>query len=528
MSVGIRRTRSLSIVRIELVVLITALALVAIYATLRYGGLWGETDTYTRAGDLRSVINAGQLIPRGPVYPNGYGYQAIAAFLHAMAGINVSNLQIYGSALLAVWIVIPTWLAYRELIGSTRGATLATTLLLVQPEFLFVILRGTHEKFTRGLMFLCIYLLVRSLRVERHSGRISGLIIAFYLAGFSIISMNSLLSTSFIVALGAAMVLGWCLIKLSKPSFQLARFPISRLLIVVISLLVMGFLVMFYAYPPAQHDLLFIKDFTTQTAETATDVETKATNPYEVVNSGWISLQVYFAVSLANWLLLGASALIWSWQSLRWLFRRWMPRDRRGLVLWSLYGAFVLQGILSIAVDISGAVGGTLQHRIFPSFVMVAAPVLAAALVAWRPRSIWISRMAYSSLALLLGALSVLSIAKATNEPLVSNKWIFVVPGELQALSWANKSLTDRSLWTEQDERVLTAAGIQSDFTPILYRADIYIPSAETSDFLISDVMRARSARMSASLPIEADSFVTYDNGEAQIYHLRPRTPYQR
>jgi hypothetical protein len=48
-----------------------------------------------------------------------------------------------------------------------------------------------------------------------------------------------------------------------------------------------------------------------------------------------------------------------------------------------------------------------------------------------------------------------------------------------------------------------------------------------TQDFLISGVTHSRSVRLAQPLPIEADSFLTYDNGQAQIYHRRPRTPYQ-
>ena len=121
-----------------------------------------------------------------------------------------------------------------------------------------------------------------------------------------------------------------------------------------------------------------------------------------------------------------------------------------------------------------------------------------------------------------------LSIFKATNEPLLSNKWLFYVPGELKAVEWANQALANRSFWTEQDERVITGAGIRTENRLNALHYDLFEPNAETRDFLISDVTRARSARMSAPLPTESDSFRTYDNGQAQIYHLRPRTPYQQ
>src|SRR3954447_4090409 len=181
--------------RTELALLVGILVLVALYTTLRYRGLWGETDTYTRTGDILTVLHAGQLVPADgeSVYPNGYGFQAIAVFLAQIAGVSVAQLQIYGSALLAIWIVVPAWLAYRELTGSARGGTLATIFLFVQPEFLFVVMRGTHEKFTRGLMLLCLYLLARSLRGHVRPVPAGGVVLSFYLAAFAIAALNNLL-----------------------------------------------------------------------------------------------------------------------------------------------------------------------------------------------------------------------------------------------------------------------------------------------------------------------------------------------
>ena len=63
---------------------------------------------------------------------------------------------------------------------------------------------------------------------------------------------------------------------------------------------------------------------------------------------------------------------------------------------------------------------------------------------------------------------------------------------------------------------------------PASIRLDAYAAESGTRDRLVSEVTRLRSVRLGEPLPIEADSLRTYDNGQAQIYHLRPRTQYQR
>jgi hypothetical protein len=44
----------------------------------------------------------------------------------------------------------------------------------------------------------------------------------------------------------------------------------------------------------------------------------------------------------------------------------------------------------------------------------------------------------------------------------------------------------------------------------------------ETRDLLVSSITRVRSQRLDADIPIKPDDLITYDNGSAQIYHLRP------
>jgi hypothetical protein len=158
---------------------------------------------------------------------------------------------------------------------------------------------------------------------------------------------------------------------------------------------------------------------------------------------------------------------------------------------------------------------------------MLAAPLFAKWLIDWRPKQPGVERLAHTGFVAAVGICAVLSLFKATNEPLLSNKWLFYVPAEMQALRWAEEKLPGRPVWTDYDDRMTTAIGLRNEGQPLNIIADLYSVNVGTRDFLISDVIRNRSVRIDGELPVEADSLVTYDNGQAQIYHSRPRTPYQ-
>lgn len=515
----------------QFLILFTGAVLLAIYVLLRYAGLWGETDTNSFTSAIRSMLDGGRLVSQGHVYPNGYGFQTLAVFLINVTGMSLSTLQLIFSILLMVWIVFPAWLIYHEFTGTSHGAVLATVFLFVQPEFLFPILRGTHEKFTRGLMFLCVYLLIRSLHARSHIERFTSWVVAYYIASYALITFNNLLATSFIMALSISMVLSWLVIRVSRHASPTLQLTIRRLGFATVVSLGLAFVFTFYLYRPAQHDLLVLENIGQQISSLVLDVETQASNPYGVINTGWISTPVYFTLSIANWLLLGMSAIIWLSQTLVWLWRRKHPpgENENQLLLWAFYGAFALIGGISVVSDISGEIGN-LQHRLFPSFAMFGAPVVAKWVTDWT--QLGSQRGQKSRIGALLwvgiGILAILSTLKATNEPLLSNKWFFYIPAEMQAIDWASEKLEEQALWLEYDERLVAAVNIHDEGRLRSVRLDQYAHEPWTRNFLVSDVIRRRSVRLSVPLPIEADSLRTYDNGQAQIYHLRPRTPYQQ
>jgi hypothetical protein len=436
--------------------------------------------------------------------------------------------QLYGAPLLMVWIVFPAWLAYREFTGSAKGATLATVILLTQPELLFAILRGTHEKFTRGLMLLCLYLLICSLRSRQSPTRFVAFILAFYLSGYALITSNNLMATSFTVATGTALGLAWLITRRGSPASQPDNLTIRRLGYITITLFILSFVFLFYIYKPALSGFLLLESVWDRIQALLLSTGSEASNPYSVVYSLWVHPAVYLALSLADWLLLIASAVIWIKQGLNWLWKGKRPKGESELLLWVFYGAFAIQGALSIVADLSGALASNLQHRVFPSFALLAAPLVAKTLTEWRPRRAVVHRLGNASLWLGLGLIAVLSTLKATNEPLLSNKWLFYSPSEMQALDWAAGTLQERGLWLEYDERLFAAARIRNGASSLLIYPDYWENmDPATRNFLISDITRSRSLRLGLPLPIDADSLITYDNGQAQIYHQRPHTPYQ-
>lgn len=520
-----RRATSASL---EIVALVTAATLVTGFMAMRYGGLWGETDTNAFAAAIRAMLVDARLVPGQFVYSNGYGFPALGTTLVHVTGLSVSQLQLFGGALLAIWLVIPAWLAYWELTGSTRGATLATVIILVQPEFLFPVLRGSHEKFTRGLMFLALYLLVRSIVSRQHWRRLTAFLLAFYLVIYAVITINNLFVTSFIAALALSLVLSLFVRQLSRTQSDHTWATRRRLLYATVISLILAFFFTFYAYPPARHSLYLFQSIVDRLAILFLDIQQAAGDPYQTISSGWTSPIVYLLVSIGNWLLLVISFSLWLLQTWSWWRNRAWPHEPRPILLWSLYGAFGFLGAVSIAIDFSGAIASNLQLRSFPSFTMIAAAVVADWFVrrqALRPVA---RRLAYSALAVGIAFLGIVGVAKATNEPSLSNKWIYYLPAELNALNWTRTANPDAATWTSFDERLRAAIGICCSWEADGTRLDSFQPDPGTRMFLISDVIRARGQRLHLSLPIEGDSLRVYDDGTAEIYRLRPRTPFQR
>jgi hypothetical protein len=511
---------------------LAAVMLISLYPLLRYGGSWNiGGDTVNFVITIRSVLDTGELDPSGrQVYPNGYGFQALSVFLVHVSGISLPDWQVFGAALLVVWMVFPAWLLYREWVGSGRGATLATVILFTQPELLFGIMRGTHEKFTRGLMLLCLYLLTYSLRSRNNPRRFASAVLAFYLGTYALVSFNNFFSTSFITAVLIALMMVWVVAWRTK-SFSSLSIAVQRLSHVVFASLIIAFVYTMYVYGPARENLLLLESIADKIAALFLQAETSESfNPYSTpVFQEWISPYVYFMLTLANWTMLLFSGAIWLSQSFTWFVRRRRPDHETDVLMWAFYGAFTLQVALAVVADISGALTGNLQHRMFPTIGMVGAPLIARWLLSViRTERVVTARLARSAIWATIAVMASLSLMKATNEPVLSNRWQTYLPAEVEAVEWADTTLARRTVWTGYDRRLIEVIDTRSGAEPRRVALDRLEVNPDTDNFLISELTRIQSHRYDIALPTRFDDFVTYDNGEVQIYHERPRTPYNR
>lgn len=501
---------------------------IGLYFIFRYLGQWAESDSTTFTNIIRAFVRAGELVPTtGWIYPNGYAYQAISAFIVGLTGLDVLTLQQLVYPLLAAVVVVPAWVLYRDLTGSARGATITTVLLLTQPEFLFVILRSSHEKFTRMLIMLCLFLLVRSFMPGNRAWIFSKYAVLYCLAVFALIAINNLFAQSFIFAMITALLLGW---QLTKRNANLRR-QTGRMLQGLLCASVIGLALIyvfdFAIYPPAQHDLSVLMSTWDRVAALFLDVQVRATNPYTQVGETWVqsTVPVYFIVSIANWVILAGSLAIWLRQGVRWLWQGRSPKTQTDWFLWVFYAAFAVQGGLSVLADISGVLSANLQLRLFPSFSTIAVALVGVTMSRWRPRRL--ARPIALGLSLGVFIITMLSVLKVTNEPVLSNKWTFYRSDEMAALDWSDAHLKAAEIWTEHDERLASAFVTQRESSPNdnLVVWGPVLPN--THDVILTEITRLRSSRLNRSLPAPPDAFRVYDNGSAELYHLRPLTPYQ-
>lgn len=514
---------------------------VSFYFLARYDGRWAETDSAAFALINRNFVEQGQLAPSGEIYPNGYTYQAVSATITALTGLDVATLQQLLFPLLAPLVVLPAWALYRDISGTARGAVLSTVLLLTQPEFLFVILRSSHEKFTRTLLLLCILLLARSFALRGKPWQFAVHVGFFYLLAYALLAGNALLANSFFIAAALAMLCGFLwdgLLAITRrlrrhgapdpreaDESRLHRHMLKRLLYVTLICLGLFYLFVFHLYTPSQHSVLAVRDLFERSANVITN-QAKATNAYDYVNVSWLSIPIYLLVSIANWIVLGAAAIIWLHRAVRWLWRGETPATPAERLVWLLFAAFIIQGIFTVITDRSGALGGNIQVRLFPALSITGVGLVGAALSRWRPCRY--GRPIGMALAGGIFCIAILSIFKVTNEPALSNKWTFYRADELAALEWVDQRLSNSEIWTEFDERLMVAyhtVHARSQNGNLL-RGFYHEPTMR--HILVSSLTHLRSSRLQQPLPMPPDALRIYDNGEAQMYHVRPVTPYQK
>jgi hypothetical protein len=506
----------------ELLALFGLALVTGIYFVIRSGGRWAETDTGLMTQAIRVVADSGHLSPEAAgVYGNGYGYQAVSMTIMAFTGLSVEALQQVVYPLLSAVLVLPAWALYRELTGSGRVATLATLLLLLVPEHLFAVLRGSHERLDRAFLLTALFLLVRSLHFRADPPRFAVHVGLAVLMTYGLIATNALFGISFAVAIAMALAITWLARRgpagVRSPAIEVTRHLrwISALVVVLVGIFIL------FVYPPIGQSLRALAEIPGTLADLVLNAR-PSVDPYAGVLAAWVSPAAYLLLSIGEFLLLGGSVLVWLWLGWSWL-RGGSPASIGIWILWLLYAAFAVQGAAAIISDRTGALGGNFQYRAFAVFATMAAPLVAVALSRLHPRP-WLRSIAMAFLAVA----AVAALVKATNEPAVSNRWTFYTASELQGLRWADSHQRSTDTWVGPDERLAAAYEVAVGDPTGANGWDIYDPKPGTQSFLVSNVIHLQGARLGSTLPPLGSKDVIYDNGDVQLYRSRPLAAFDR
>lgn len=504
---------------------------VTIYVALRYGYRWGEQDTGQFMESIRGVVAAGSIVPASGAYAHGYGYQTIAGVVAMVSGLTVSQVQLIVLPFLTLVIALVAFVAFRALIGNAFLAGLSALLLFIQPEFVFVVERGNHEKVTHTLVLVLVFLLAASLTRPRTIGTVAGFILAFYLGAWALIATNSFFASSFMMSLALALGGGLIMLWFSRAA-ALERGAMRRLVYTVLSCLALFFVFVVYVYAPARHNYGQLQTLFEKLSVLFLSFEAQG-NPYEAVGSSpiaWAAPWVYPVLTAFNWLILLGSALAWTWLAVRFKREGLVTGQRRLLLLWLLAAAFAFEVLVSVVVDFSGFLGANLQIRLFPLFMLFGIPlvIVAGAELSGRINGPLARRALTVTMVVFLSVFAATGVLKATNDPLLSNKWLFFTGNEQRALAWADSQLERQEIWEGFDERLREMQRIYRPVDPLSgNRFTISKVSESTRYITMSDVIQRRSVRLNTPAPDISSSDRIYDNGSAQIFHRVPRTPYQ-
>lgn len=505
--------------------------LVSVQFTARYRGTWVEQDTTQLTEATRNVQNAGELMPPVKIYPFGFGYSATLTFLSNVVGVPLDFLQGTVGPFALVMTGTCALAVYRQLTGSVRLATLSAILLCMQPDLVFVTLRGSHERFTWTIVMLTVLLLVKSFGYAGRWKPFVALILLSYVTTFALVSLNSFFASSFIVTLAISFAVGWLLIVKRLREQEHFDRNVGRLLYMVGSSTVLVYIFIFHLYLPAGQIFELLDRGLDRLATLLLNFDPlNVAAPYEYVSIGWISPHVYFGLTIGSWFILLVSLVAWGRLAHRSFLRRERP-PLNHLLLWLFYGAFAGQIAISMVMDLFNFLSTNLQMRLFPAVMLFAIPLALTEL-----RRFWakvfqhkLRRVVGPVLLFLALWLSSTSLLKATVDPVVSNKWLYFTSGEYEAMTWTEDRLERITVWVGYDERLRQLAYSRWG-SNLLSRNDYDILAIEayTRYIFLSDLVRQQAARIRQPLPVVWLAHLIYHNGSVELYQYRPRTPYER
>ncbi len=512
-----------------LIILLAAFAIsVGLYYSLRFGGWSMEGDAGSQTTATIGMVKSGEIDYAG-AYTNGFGYTAQLAFLNIVTGLNVQELQL-GSSLWVFTLALVAFITFREFLGSAGVAALGVMLLFLQPDFLFYIVRGSHEKFVWMCALLMLFLLAHSFHYLHQPVKLLLFTGLFYLVFWSFTSSNFYFAAVFISALALSFMGGWGLTKLASKSKSLngdRANLLQRLIIISLAGSALVFIFINYTYLPALSSYYYFSDLWDKVSLLllgGQPVDTPAS--YQAFARAWRSQGAYLFLTGLQWVIVGISLIGWGFG----LFRLSRLNQKRWL-LWLMYSAFGALLAFGVAADYLGFMSANLQLRMFTAFCLFSSPMAAAFLVdGFRSLRVNTRKLAAAAAAVIIIVGAATVALKVTNDPAFGNQWLFYTPAELAPASWLDKAGVQKNqLWVDTWEHLSIIYNFWEGSRPFMpYQYGIGTKQSPVPYTLITDLTRIRANRSGISMPDTDDQLQVYDNGQVQIYHRRPITPYQR
>ncbi|MCE5359411.1 MAG: hypothetical protein JJ714_00100 [Acidithiobacillus sp.] len=507
------------------------------YFVLRYGGLWMENDTavFSQVGTL--TVHAATLFFPGQ-YTHGYGYPGLLAGYSFLTGISSPILNTVVMPYLGtLWFMVAGYLAYRTLLHSELGAATAMLITFAVPDLWFSVLRGNHEKLNLMFLLMTTYVLFKGfLAMEERDAKSFAIWVGiFYVVALTNAGANDYFASTMAVGLAFTVVLVSWFLKRSHNSQAIALPALRRFGGAVMTSWLLVWWVMLFVFPPAGHDFALLTTVADKLRSLFLTFRT-GSNPYTLAASQWAGPLAHAATAAFRWVLFLGSLLVWIrvfWTMVR--QRTVLPLSEMVLMGW--YGAFGLLIAVAIPVDFTGlSAGSNLEVRNYTDFTLMAAPMLAAALVPSafvgitgisRVRSIlarpWASWAGGGALVLFIA----IGLLKVTLDPLVSNDWMVYRPSERQALSYFWHHSRGTILWTGPDNRLVNVATAWFTINPGDNQMVGYSMKQAYRDWLRSPLIVANLVTDENAIPDYRPQNRVYDNGFAQVYRQRPKTPFE-